>query len=95
MKNNNKINEDILAYTVTDAYNDNYTVTMYKNGKEEKSDIVAYYEIEGYELALNSFGYKKGITNKEYNEIKEEIKSLQERLDFYDKNGMIINVKEK
>ena len=43
-------------YFITQAYTDNYHVIRVNNGKIECDDIVAYYELEGYESALQSFG---------------------------------------
>ena len=46
-------------YFITNAYTDNYHVVRMNNGKVEHDEIVAYYELQGYTSALESFGYRK------------------------------------
>lgn len=46
-------------YFIAKAYSDNYHVVRVNNSKVEHDDIVAYYELEGYTSALESFGYRK------------------------------------
>ena len=46
-------------YFIAKAYSDNYHVVRVNNGTIEHDDIVAYYELEGYTSALESFGYRK------------------------------------
>jgi hypothetical protein len=46
-------------YFITEAYTNNYHVVRTNEGKVECDEIVAYYELEGYTSALESFGYRK------------------------------------
>lgn len=69
-------------YFITQAYTDNYHIIRVNNGKIECDDIVAYYELEGYESALQSFGYTKA----EYvPALEAEVKKAQEALEYAQK----------
>ena len=64
-------------YFITNSYSDNYHVVRVNNGKVEHDDIVAYYELEGYTSALESFGYRKA----EYvPALEEEVRCAQAAL---------------
>ena len=64
-------------YFITQAYTDNYHIVRVNDGKVECDDIVAYYELEGYQSALESFGYKKAEYVPKY---EDEVKKAQEAL---------------
>ena len=65
-------------YFITKAYSDNYHVVRVNDGEVEHDEIMAYYELEGYTSALESFGYKKA----EYvPAIEAKVKKAQEALD--------------
>lgn len=64
-------------YFITEAYTNNYHIVRVNNGKIECDDIVAYYEMEGYCSALESFDYKRA----EYvPALEEEVKRAEEAL---------------
>lgn len=66
-------------YFITTAYTDNYHVIRVNDGKIEHDEIVAYYELEGYQSALESFGYHKA----EYvPALEAEVKKAQETLEY-------------
>jgi hypothetical protein len=68
----------VKQYFITSAYTDNYRVVRLNSGKVEHEEIVAYYELEGYTSALESFGYRKA----EYvPALEAEVKKAQESLD--------------
>lgn len=66
----------IKQYMIEKAYTDNYKIILYEDGKKISYDIVAYYEQEGYIMALESMGYTMAYnTVKAYEkfcEAKEE-----------------------
>lgn len=76
LKKQERVN--MKQYFITNAYTDNYRIVRLNNGKVEHDEIVAYYELEGYSSALESFGYRKA----EYvPAIEAEVKKAQEALD--------------
>lgn len=46
-------------YTVEEAYSRNVKITRYTNGKEEYYNILSYWQVEGYCMALEEQGYTR------------------------------------
>lgn len=66
-------------YVIKEAYTDNYHVLQYEDGKLEKSNIVSWYELDGYVLALKNSGYIRSYYVPDY---KMKMYEAQEELDF-------------
>ena len=85
-------------YFITDAYTDNYHVVRVNNGKVECDDIVAYYELEGYKSALESFGYKKAeyvpALEKAVKEAEETLTYARQALERAQQNPLKISTED-
>lgn len=82
-------------YFVTKAYTDNYHVIRVNDGKIEHDEIVAYYELEGYTSAVESFGYRKAeyvpALEAELKKAEEAYKLAKQALENAKKNPLKIS----
>lgn len=82
-------------YFITKAYSDNYHVVRVNDGKVEHDEIVAYYELEGYTSAVESFGYRKAeyvpAIEAEVKRAEEAYKLAKEALEKAKKNPLKIS----
>lgn len=56
----------VKQYTIEKAYEGNYRITRYENGKEITSSIVSWYEVDGYKTVLEEMGYTRAFNVKYY-----------------------------